>query len=583
MSMPRAVFHKYRPGAPPGYMVCQSPVDVLEAWRAGEVLPTLAAVERAVETGLYAAGFIAYEAAAAFDPALDVHSSGQTPLAWFALFRDMRPEECLSAAGEFQLGVWQPSLGRQQYDEAIDRIRDYIARGDTYQVNYTFRLRAPFRGDPWPLFARLCRAQQARYAAYIDTGKQVICSASPELFFRLDGQQLLTRPMKGTAARGRSGREDALQREALTASAKERAENAMIVDMMRNDLGRVARRGSVRVLSAFDVEKYPTVFQMTSTVAAQTSASLVDILRALFPAASITGAPKVRTMQIIRQLEPEPRGVYTGCVGYLAPKRRAQFNVAIRTVTIDRAAGQAEFGVGGGIVWDSTTAREYAECRVKAEVLTVHVPQFELLETLLHEAAEGYFLLEKHLRRLGESAAYFDFPLDATAVRACLDEHARGLGTGRHRVRLRLSCSGQCSVASTPLPAQDAARPRRLKLAAAPIDSRNVMLHHKTTWREPYEAAYAARDDCDDVVLWNEHGQVTETTISNLVIEKAGQRLTPPVACGLLAGVYRAQLLETDQVREAVVTIEDLQRAEKLFVINSVRRCLPAVLVDESC
>jgi para-aminobenzoate synthetase/4-amino-4-deoxychorismate lyase len=543
-----------------------------------------------VQSGLYAAGFLAYEAAAGLDGAFCTHPSGQAPLAWFGLFRDLRSVDepavppqsspVIPQGGDFHLGDWRPSLDRPQYEHALDRIKDYIARGDTYQVNYTWRLRAAFEGDPWPLFLRLCRAQQARYAAYLDTGRHVLCSASPELFFRLEGEDLLSRPMKGTSPRGLTWREDAALCEALAASPKERAENAMIVDMMRNDLGRVARRGSVKVLSAFDVEKYPTLWQMTSAVSARTSASLPEILGALFPAASITGAPKVRTMQIIRELEPDARGVYTGCIGWAAPRRQAQFNVAIRTVTIDRAAGQAEYGVGGGIVWDSSSSGEYAECHLKAAVLTADRPEFELLETLLYEAGCGYFLLEKHLQRLAESAAYFDFPLDAAAARTALEKEAcTASGPGNLRVRLRLARGGRLTVEASPLDAPDAAAPRRLKLAPAAVDSRNVLLYHKTTWRQPYDAAYAVRGDCDDVVLWNERRQVTETTISNIVVQQAGRRVTPPLSCGLLPGVFRAHLIETGQIHEQIVTVDELLRAERVLVINSLRKWLPAVVV----
>jgi para-aminobenzoate synthetase/4-amino-4-deoxychorismate lyase len=577
---PQVAFCQYSGSAQPTWLWFEDLVQVVEAWQPAEVLDKLNAVEQAVLGGLYAAGFVSYEAAPAMDAALCTHPGGTLPLVWFGLFRRMAQasEAPAERPGSFSVGPWQPSVTRQQYAASLDRIHDYIARGHTYQVNYTFRLRAHFGGDAWSFFRRLAAAQRGRYAAYVDTGRQVLCSASPELFLRLDGDTLLTRPMKGTCARGLTYAEDRQRRRALAESPKDRAENAMIVDMMRNDLGRIAARGSVQVVSAFDLEKYPTVYQMTSSVACRSSAALAEMLRAVFPCASVTGAPKVRTMQIIRELEADARGVYTGSIGWLAPGRKARLSVAIRTVSIDRAAGTAEYGVGGGIVWDSDKAGEYAECATKAAVLTTEIPPFELLETLLHDGAGGYFLLEEHLRRLAESADYFDFAVDLGEVRSRLAGLAGGLPAGAHRVRLLLDRGGRIVVESAPSPALSSG-PWRLRLADRPISAGNVFLYHKTTCRGVYEAARAAGGDCDDVVLYNERGQVTETTIANLVIEKNGRLVTPPVACGLLPGVFRGHLLQTGQVGEEIVSVEDLRRCPRLFAVNSLRKWLPAVLV----
>jgi para-aminobenzoate synthetase/4-amino-4-deoxychorismate lyase len=603
---PRVAFCQYRGPAGPTWLCLDDLVDVVQTRQPAEVLAKLQIVEQAADNGLWAAGFLAYEAAPAMDDALRTHPAGKLPLAWFGLFRkavrrDAEPEGWhghVSAAtpvlhvhedvgmtpGDFSVGPWEPSVTLEQYNAAIDRIHDYIARGHTYQVNYTFRLRSKFRGDPWSLFRRLCEAQRGRYGAYLDIGPHVLCSASPELFFSLDGDTLLTRPMKGTIARGLTSQEDRQRPRALAGSVKDRAENAMVVDMMRNDLGRIAVRGSVRVASAFDVEKYPTVYQMTSAVMARTSASVVEIVKALFPSASVTGPPKVRTMEIIRELEPDCRGVYTGCIGWLGPGRKAEFNVAIRTVVIDRATGEAEYGVGGGIVWDSDKAGEYAECATKAAVLTAEIPRFELLETILYESGRGFFLLEKHLERLAESAEYFDFAVDLSEVRKRLTGLGSGLAGGAHRVRLLVGRKGDIAVESAPLPVETPSRPWRLRLAGQPVSSSNPFLYHKTTWRKVYDAAGRApsaggsRGDCDDVVLWNERGEVTETTIANLVVEKDGRLVTPPVSCGLLPGVFRAHLLETGQVCEEIVRVGDLRRAGRLFAVNSVRKWLPAVL-----
>ncbi|MEN6458409.1 MAG: aminodeoxychorismate synthase component I [Thermoguttaceae bacterium] len=576
----RAVFCRYAGPALPRWRCFDELVDIVEARRPEDVVARLEDVERAVAGGLCAAGLMSYEAAPGFDPALVTHCADSMPLLWFALFRrtweqDTPPRE---APGECEVGPWRPTIRPAEYDDAIGRIKHNIARGDTYQVNETYRLRATFRGEPWALFRRLCEAQRAEFGAYLDLGDQVVCSASPELLLDLRGDALVTRPMKGTAPRGRTSSEDRRLRAMLTQSAKDRAENAMIVDMMRNDLGRIAEKGSVQVDAAFDVEKFPTVYQMTSTVSARSTASLTEIFRATFPAASITGAPKVRTMQIIRELERDPRGVYTGCIGWLAPERRAVFSVAIRTVTIDRRAGIAQYGTGGGITWDSQSAGEFAESQTKAALLTTEAPRFELLETMLYQGAEGYSLLDGHLRRLADSAEYFDFAIDLTAVRRQLAALASRLGDQPQCVRLRIGRQGQIAIEASPAPTVRADA-WRLRLAHAPVDPQNVFLYHKTTWREVYERAGAARGDCDDVVLWNAEGQATETTIANLVVEKDERLVTPPIACGLLPGVLRQHLLETAQIHEDTVSLDDLRRARRLFAVNSVRGWMPAVLV----
>lgn len=573
----QAIFQRYSLSGEPVWLCGQDFVEVIQTRHAGEVMPALSAVQKAVDGGLHAAGFIAYEAAAGIESHL-VTRDYSGPLVWFATFRNMveLTTPPMSPQGNCTLGEWQPSVSADQYRSAIHRIREYIAQGDTYQVNYTFRLDAAFSGDPWPMFCRLCRSQRARYAAYLDTGSQVICSASPELFFELNGRHIVCQPMKGTAPRGMMQAQDLQLRAELEASPKNRAENAMIVDMMRNDLGRIAQPGSVHADPVFQVEKYPTVLQMTSTVQARTDAAFPQIIEALFPCASITGAPKIRTMEIIRELENEPRGVYTGCIGYLSPGRKARFSVAIRTVVVDRTLAQARFGVGGGIVWDSLCQDEYQECRTKAAVLSTQWPAFDLLETLLYRAGEGYYLLEGHLRRLEDSAGYFDIPADIPAVRRHLEELARHMGEKSYRVRLRMDSRGRCTLEASPF--SPSVGPWKLRLAARAVDSGNVFLYHKTTHRSVYDEARASAGDCDDAILFNEKGQVTETCIANLVMELDGRLVTPPVECGLLGGVFRRHLLESKQVSEQIITLDDIRRATKVFAVNSVRTWVPAVI-----
>ncbi len=348
----------------------RKPVEIYKAWSIEEVLVRLNEIERAVdERGLYAAGLIAYEAAPAFDSANRVYPSSDSnfPLLWFGIYEE--PEHLSALERPIEQATqpvgWKAEVTEANYRRAIHRIKRAIAHGETYQVNYTYRMRIAWNEDPWPVFANLVNASPAPYAGYLETEDWAVCSFSPELFFSLDSDIILSRPMKGTAQRGLQLEDDLRKSAWLRRSPKNRAENVMIVDMVRNDLGRIAQVGSVKTPVLFQIEKYPTVWQMTSTVQARTDASLGEIFLALFPAASITGAPKIHTMQIITALETSPRRIYTGAIGYYGPGRKARFNVAIRTLLVDKHKQQAEYGVGGGIVWDSRPKLEWEESRIK--------------------------------------------------------------------------------------------------------------------------------------------------------------------------------------------------------------------------
>lgn len=563
-------------------LLFQHPEEILVAKRPLEIMPVLSEVQRAADKGLFVAGFLSYEAGSGLDPAMSTHSADDlpVPLAWFGIFRRVDeiniPKD--DAGAGFTTGSWQPSMSVVQHADAIERIRAYLRSGDTYQVNYTLRLRTAFGGDPWSLFCRIQNNQAARCFAFIETDRFAVCSASPELFFSLDAGTLSSRPMKGTSRRGLTVRQDRELASRLQSSPKERAENVMIVDMVRNDMGRIAGRETVEALHMFDVEQYPTVLQMVSTVKCTTAAGLPGIMKALFPCASITGAPKIRTMQIIRELEPGPRGIYTGCIGYVLPGRKAMFNVAIRTVLVDKQRGTAEYGVGGGIVWDSDAAREYQECLVKSEVLTARRPGFELLETMLWEEAGGYFLLDEHLERLAGSAAYFGFTFDEGKIRNGLAREAgKSGGAKRLRVRLLVAANGEVSIQSGP-PAEPAAGPWRVALSRTRVNPDNVYLYHKTTCRISYDEAARSRPGHDDVILVNTLGEVTESTIANVVIGKNGRFCTPPVSSGLLAGVFRNWLISRGELEERVITVDDILGADRLFLVNSVRRWIPAEL-----
>jgi para-aminobenzoate synthetase/4-amino-4-deoxychorismate lyase len=354
----------------------------------------------------------------------------------------------------------------------------------------------------------------------------------------------------------------------------------MIVDMIRNDMSTVADLGTVRVPSLFSVERYPTVLQMTSTITAQSDAPTSEIVAALFPCASITGAPKVRTMEIIAELETEPRGIYTGCIGFISPRRQVQFNVAIRTVSIDKANGIAEYGVGGGIVWDSNRAEEYRECQLKAHILTERQPNFDLLETILWEPESGYFLLQEHLQRLANSAEYFGIPIDRTQVWDTLKKLCLTFDHLSYRVRLLIAQDGTISTEAIPLDRVSIRQPQRIALAARPIDSGNPFLYHKTTNRQVYEAADAVQADCDDVLLWNERGEITESRITNVVVQFGQELVTPPIQCGLLAGTHRAHLLAQSVIQERVITVDEIKGSDKIYLINSVRKWIDAKLVN---
>jgi para-aminobenzoate synthetase/4-amino-4-deoxychorismate lyase len=565
--------------------VFRDEASIVEAWTPAEVIPAMRAVEDAVAGGLHAAGFVAYEAAPAFDPALAVRpADARLPLLRFGLFRK-RIEGTPPPAGAedaFALGDWTPSTSQAEHEEAIARIRAWIAAGDTYQVNHTFRLRAPFSGDDGALYARLVSAQRASYCAHLRWGSTSLLSVSPELFFRRVGDELELRPMKGTRPRGRWPAEDDELAAELVASPKDRAENLMIVDLLRNDAGRASVFGSVHVPRLFQVERYETVHQMTSTIRAtlRPGTGLTEVFRALFPCGSITGAPKVRTTQIIAALEDAPRGVYTGAVGFASPGE-AVFNVGIRTLLIDRAAGTAELGVGSGITYDSEAGDEWRESLSKAAFARRAPNDFRLLETLRFDPSEGFVRLEGHLARMRDSARYFGFRFDDGAVERALDDAARS-ADGPLRVRLLLARDGGVHAEAHPLAGDvDAGdEPVRVAFSAEPVDSRDALLYHKTTRRDGYSRRAAARPDCGDVLLVNERGEVTESTIANVVVEMDGGRWTPPLACGLLPGVLRAELLREGSAAERVLTPADLRRADALWLVSSLRGWRRAVLVD---
>ena len=569
-------------------------VGVVEATRPDEVAATIEAADAGARRGLWVAGFVSYEASPGLDGAIAVRSRPpgdpfeRLPLAWFAMFEG-REETVLPEPADGPApdpGAWRPSVDRAGYDRAIARIRRHIEAGETYQVNHTMRLRSRIQGDARGLYRDLCYAQRGAFNAYLDTGRHRVLSASPELFFRIDGDGVVCRPMKGTAPRGRWPAEDEVVRRRLAGSVKDRAENAMIVDLLRNDLARVARTGPVRWEDVFEVERFETVWQLTSTVAADLmpATDLVDVFRALFPCGSVTGAPKVATTAIIAGLEDSPRGVYCGAVGYLAPSGlgpRARFNVPIRTVVQEAQTGVAEYGVGGGITWDSSAQSEYDEIVTKARVLVTRRPRFDLLETFAHVPGTGFRRLREHLDRLRGSAAYFGYAYEEEAVLLALGSEAARFPDRTARIRLLLDRNGRLQVGGLPL--VTAREPITLELATEhPVDPADVMRFHKTSLRAPYDEARSRHHDADDVVLVNTRGSITETTTANVAVLLDGIWSTPPLDDGLLPGTERAALLAAGTLTERSISTDDLVGAQAFAVFNSVRGWRVAVLADQS-
>jgi len=453
----------------------------------------------------------------------------------------------------------------------VERIKEYIAAG-TPTMNFpspALRL----HGRPGAYFGDLCRAQKAPFCAHLDLGRFQILSASPELFFELRHGLLTCRPMKGTAPRGRWRSEDEQIKARLAESEKERAENLMIVDLLRNDLGMVAETGSVQVDNLFAVETLETVHQMTSTITARLreGVDLPELFRALFPCGSITGAPKKRSMEIIRELEDSPRGVYTGCIGHVSPDGEMTFSVAIRTVVIDTETGGGELGIGSGVTIGSQAGDEYRECLAKARFARNRLPDFQLVETMLYEEDKGCFLLDRHLARLFRSAAYFGFAVRLGTITTVLD-HRTGSLEGKHKVRLLLNRRGAFTIETEPLPAVDDANPVSVCFASGTVDSADPFLYHKTTHRPLYRRERELHPDCADVIFVNERGEVTEAANANVVARIGDALVTPPLSCGLLPGTFREEILALAQVRERVITRKELEQAEDIYLVNSVRQ-----------
>ena len=554
-------------------------VKTVVAMQSAEVIDALSQVEQAAADGLYAAGFVAYEAAAVLNSDLPATPTPEgLPLVWFAIYRE---RHSVAAGAGLTMSAddvaLEPRKDFRAYSEDVELIRDYIAAGDCYQVNHTFPLYGTFTGNPQELYARISAAQRAPFCAFLDTGRFAILSASPELFFALKEGVITTRPMKGTARRGRWAGEDLAAIEQLRQSPKEMAENLMIVDLLRSDLGIIAETGSVSVDALFEVETYPTVHQMTSTVSAKlrSETTLTDLFKALFPCGSVTGAPKRRSMEIIAELESTPRGIYCGAIGCVAPGGEALFSVAIRTMIFDKADKTVMMGVGSAVTWDSEAAAEYGECLNKGVFINQPQEHFRLIESLRLENG-SYTLLDRHLARLAASSKYFGFSCNEEKIRhelLCCAAQTPGLC----KVRLLLSADGCIDISAEPL--LESPDTLFATICAFRVDSGDNMRYHKTTRRDLLDSARAGDPDYDEVLFLNEQGQVTEGSYHNLVVKLDGRLVTPSLGCGLLPGVLREELLEAGKITERVLYPDDLKRAEEVWLINSVRGWRSAVIL----
>jgi len=561
-------------------LLLDRPGRVLTAATAEEVPGLLDQIEDEQGRGNFVAGYVSYEAGGAFGLATHA-ASDLVPLAWMRVYPLSRVQVRLPAeAGSTAIA---PSLvltgehlnvGRAEYDGAIRKIREYIAAGDSYQVNYTCHARFDLDVDPGALFSALLESHPVPYAAYLDLGDAQILSLSPELFLSRRGRILESRPMKGTISRGRTLEEDALQAHTLAASEKERAENLMITDMVRNDLGRVCRVGSLRWPSLFAIERYRSLFQMTSTVVGEMreDVRLRDVFAAAFPGASVTGAPKHRTMEIIRELEPEPRGVYTGAICLFLPGGDFTCSLAIRTLV--HRSGLFDLGLGGGIVWDSRAESEYEEVLLKSRFLSNITPSLRLLETMLLDDSRTYRFVPEHFARLRRSAEYWGFPFDERSAGERMTELAKRGGPVPAAVRLDLRADGTMSLGARRL-SKGSRSPARLLLAECSTDSGDRFLYHKTNRRATYdnERERALASGFFEVIFRNERGCLTEGAITNLFARFGDRWRTPPVADGLLPGIWRESFARQVNAEERSITVEELKAADAIVIGNSVRGC----------
>ena len=570
-------------------LLFDEPREIVVAREPAEVASALARIEAALAEGKHAAGYFSYELGLLIEPRLAhrLPKERALPLLWFVIvdapqrLSEQQAIDWLSARS----GPHRPprltsvSLDETGYLSRFATVKEMIVSGDIYQLNLTLKARFEIEGPPEAHYLDLRKRQRVAYGAVIRTHDFTVLSASPELFVRLEGTTIETRPMKGTAARAPTLEADAEAKRQLATDIKQRAENLMIVDLMRNDIGRISEIGSVEVTDLFTVETYRTLHQLTSGVRARlrSSVGLGDWLAATFSPGSVTGAPKVRAMELISDLETEPRGVYCGAIGWLAPNGDACFNVAIRTATI-WPDGRAEMGIGSGVVWDSIGATEYAECLLKMKFLTDPAVPLELFETMLHDGENGIYLEQRHADRLRASAAYFGIPWEAENIERAFADMRKRYGATRQRIRLVLGEDGGVGVTAMPLAPADPDARMGYVISTLRVDPADPLLYHKTTRRTLYDSEHAKavkEAGADEVVFLNTRGELAEGSRTNIFIERNGVLLTPALACGLLPGTLRAELLASGRAKEAMLKADDLNDGG-MFLGNSVRGLVAA-------
>ncbi len=565
------------------------PIKIIQTRDIRRIKSCFKQIELAKKKGYYISGFISYEAGHIINKRFQHLPINNMPLIWMGIFKDPlifnhqsnkfinNPPLSFNKNNGFfnekyKLNNLKLDISSKDYVRNIKKIKHFIESGETYQVNYTTKYKFNFKGSALALYKKLRNNQAISYGALIKSPEFNILSFSPELFFRQNKNQLMVKPMKGTAVRGINIKEDAKTRKILAADVKNQAENLMIVDLLRNDLGRVSKTSSVKVKKLFEIETYKTLLQMTSTVKSKLKpkTSLFEIFLSLFPCGSITGAPKIKTMEIISKLENKPRGIYTGAIGFFAPNNKAVFNVAIRTIELKNNKGQ--MGVGSGITYDSNPIEEFKECKLKARFLTM--PDFKLIETMLWNKKQGVFLLENHLQRLNQSAGFFNFSFNKKMILKNLNKLTTTFNPmHNYKIRLLLTANSEIDLESSAILKNKTLPDQKITFSKKKTRSSNIFLYHKTTNRTLYDSEYRKYSKLGffDTIFCNENKQITEGTISNIFIKKNGNYYTPPIQCGVLPGVFRTHFMQKNKAQEKILFLEDLKTADATYCTNAVR------------
>ncbi len=565
-------------------LLFHTPVEILTTNNLEDIPDIFRRIEKHNKNKQWITGYFGYECGYHFEKIVpSFKNKNSLPLIWLGVYNSpiaLKNDLLNSIGSNSKQGILNPTLliDGTNYKDKISALKELIINGDTYQVNFTDRFEFDFNGDAVDLYFDLRQQQHVPFGAYINIGDSQILSFSPELFFRRNGKDITTKPMKGTSKRGKYLNEDVQLSEWLQNDEKNRSENLMIVDLLRNDIGRICEPGSVYVNEMFSVEKYETVLQMTSTVNGTLKIEIdyYEIFKSLFPCGSVTGAPKIRTMQIIHELEQQQRGVYCGAIGFISPEQEAVFNVAIRTIEL--TDGKGSMGVGSGIVFDSIPEKEFEECSLKAAFLLTKQPDFQLLETILWK--NGFSFLEQHLLRMKNSAEYFFNPFHRNNINDSLKLSKRSFDSQKtYRVRLLLSKSGSAFIEAKEIIEQQILP--IIKIASDRSNSNDKFLYHKTTHRELYDRYWrkSNEENIIDYIFLNERDELTEGAITNLFIQKNAKLFTPPLSCGLLNGVYRQEVLRTNPTAsEKILTLADIHTADALYICNSVRGWLKVTL-----